>query len=485
MRALVLERGPSSDAVLKGDTTLPAPHVPRWLSIGAALASSYGFFHWPLEFADVFYDDTGRPRDRPGFDAVIGNPPWEMLRREPGASSARTPNRPLVRFIRESGLYPSCDRGHVNLYQPFLERALSLVRSGGRIGLVLPWGLAVDDGAAALRARLLDRASLDTIVGLDNAGAIFPIHRGLRFLVVVAGSGGPARDVRARFGVKTREEIAQLPDALEDRGGDTQYPIRLSRDLLAALTGRTRRIPDVRRPGDLELLERLTSTHPRLGSADGWHAEFGRELNATDDRSCFGSSGLPVLEGKHIRPFATDVSAATCRIDREVARQRIRSGGFARHRLAYRDVSGVANRLSLIAAIIPAETATTHTLFCLRSRLPIDQQHFLCGLLNSYVLNTLVRLLMGGHLTTTLIESLPVPAWTSSAAQRRIARLARRLSRTPRRTDLHARLQAAVARLYALTPAAFSDVLSGFPLVPELDRQRAFLAFDRRRRAGQ
>jgi predicted nucleic acid-binding protein len=221
-----------------------------------------------------------------------------------------------------------------------------------------------------------------------------------------------------------------------------------------------------------------------LGSADGWRAEFGRELNATNDRACFGPSGLPVLEGKHIQPFTTDVAAATCRIDREAARQRIRSGGFARERLAYRDVSGVSNRLSLIAAIIPAETATTHTLFCLRSRVPINRQHFLCGLLNSYVLNALVRMLMGGHLTTTLIEGLPVPPWTGSAAERRIARLARRLSRAPCRAEIHARLQAAVARLYGLTPAVFNDVLSRFPLVPDLDRRRAFLAFERRHRAG-
>ncbi len=177
-----------------------------------------------------------------------------------------------------------------------------------------------------------------------------------------------AREVRARFGVKTGDEIAQLPDALDDRGDDRGYPIRLSRGLLEAVSGKARRIPDIRRQGDLELLERLTSAHPSLGSPDGWRAEFGRELNATDDRLCFGASGLPVLEGKHIRPFAADVSGATLRIDREVAWRRIRSGSFTRDRLAYRDVSGVANRLSLIAAIIPAETATTHTLFCLRGQ---------------------------------------------------------------------------------------------------------------------
>jgi hypothetical protein len=211
------------DVLLRNDTTLRAPHLARWLSMSAALESSHGFFHWPLEFADVFYDDTGRPRDRPGFDAVIGNPPWEMLRRESGPETRRILARPLVRFIRESGLYPSCDRGHLNLYQPFVERSLDLVRPGGRVGLVLPWGLASDEGAARLRRRLLSPPSIDTIVGLENSAGIFPIHRGLRFMVLVASPGGPTRDMRARFGVKTLEQIAQLPDALDDRGGDGEY----------------------------------------------------------------------------------------------------------------------------------------------------------------------------------------------------------------------------------------------------------------------
>ncbi len=91
-------------------------------------------------------------------------------------------------------------------------------------------------------------------------------------------------------------------------------------------------------------------------------------------------------------------------------------------------------------------------------------------------------MLMGGHLTTTLIESLPVPPWTGSDAQRRIAGLARRLWRAPRRKEIHARLQAAVGRMYELTPAAFEDVLAGFPLVPAPDRQRTLIAFDGRPR---
>ena len=116
----------------------------------------------------VDFDADGRARSNAGFDAVVGNPPWEMLRADHDSADAKSgsgtgPSANLVRFIRGSGAYSSCGSGHVNLYQPFLEKALNLTRCGGRVGLVLPWGLASDDGAAALRERLLDRCDTSAI----------------------------------------------------------------------------------------------------------------------------------------------------------------------------------------------------------------------------------------------------------------------------------------------------------------------------------
>jgi hypothetical protein len=140
-------------------------------------------------------------------------------------------------------------------------------------------------------------------------------------------------------------------------------------------------------------------------------------------------------------------------------------------------VSGVANRVSLIAAIVPARVVTTHTLFCLRNDVTDEQQHFLCALFNSYALNALARFLMGGHLTTSLVESLPAPAWRRSADQRRIARLAMALSRRPGSARTAAALQAGVARQYGLNESSFAHVLEGFPLVAASDRTLALEIF--------
>ena len=188
------------------------------------------------------------------------------------------------------------------------------------------------------------------------------------------------------------------------------------------------RIPDIRRPDLFARLLRARKAAPALGSADGWAAEFGRELNVTDDRKCFGDNGLPVLDGKHISPFRTAVHESSRRIDPDVARAALPHQRFAKARLAYRDVSGVGNRRALIAAVIPANVVTTHTLFCLRNPLPLEQQHFLCGVLNSDVIDGFVRMLMGSHVTTSLVEALPVPVWTGGAGQQRIARIAMTLA---------------------------------------------------------
>ena len=78
-----------------------------------------------------------------------------------------------MKFVRESGLFPHCGAWTLNLYQPFIERSLTLVRPGGRVGLIVPWGFAVDDGAGPMRTALVDSGALDTIGVLTTRAACF------------------------------------------------------------------------------------------------------------------------------------------------------------------------------------------------------------------------------------------------------------------------------------------------------------------------
>jgi hypothetical protein len=294
-------------------------------------------------------------------------------------------------------------------------------------------------------------------------------------MVVVAETGKVTNRIRARLGVTQAAHLETLPG--REAGDRSAYPLHFTRSQLEKIGGTTMRIPDVRRDGDLALIDRLSARFARLGEPP-WSLSFGRELNATESRPHVGTQGLAVLEGKHLRPFAAD-DAVTTRIARATALAILSKAPFDRPRLGYRDVSGVANSRSLIAAIIPAGTVTTHSVLCLRTPIDVERQHFLCGLFNSYVLNALVRMLMGGHLTTTLIEGLPVPSWDGSDRQRIVALLAEELSHRPHDCDTQAVLDAQIARLYGLELEEFRRVVAGFPLVPQDVRERAIAAFTR------
>jgi hypothetical protein len=206
-----------------------------------------------------------------------------------------------------------------------------------------------------------------------------------------------------------------------------------------------------------------------------------------------------VLEGKHLRPFTVHPEEARFLVPvAHAAAVRARVPGIVRPRLAYRDVSSPTNRLTLIAAIVPAYVVTTHTMFCLRSTLDIEAQHGLCALLNSVVANYLVRMRVSSHVTVAMLDRLPVPfaPWPAAPVEAEadadsdsadsdsfvtLASLAAELSRSPAetvlRSDAYVRLQALAAHAYGLTTDEFRHVLSTFPLIERTEKQAMFDAF--------
>ncbi len=300
-----------------------------------------------LEFPEAYFDRDGQPLPDGGFDAVLGNPPWDMLRA----------GGPEKTFVRASGVYRHQGAGHINRYQMFVERALTLTRRGGRIGLVLPSGFATDHTSAPLRRALFARTSVDAISGFDNRHAIFPIHRSVRFLICTSTVGDATRQIACRFGIADPAELETIPDA-GDRPRAKSHPI-----VMTHVLSRSAQRTHVADTGAAHAKSTCASSNasstafPGSTPSDGWNVRFGRELNATDDRGHFyaGRSGLPVIEGKHIEPFRALVDRAAQRIsERSAARLLDAAATFSRARLAYRDVASSTNRLSLIAAVLPA-----------------------------------------------------------------------------------------------------------------------------------
>jgi hypothetical protein len=96
-------------------------------------------FDWREAFPDVF------SRDRPGFDAIVGNPPWVAY-----VGRAAQPLEP-ARAAYYAATNPAFKR-YRTLHGLFVYRSATLLRPGGRLGLVLPTSVADLPGYAATRA---------------------------------------------------------------------------------------------------------------------------------------------------------------------------------------------------------------------------------------------------------------------------------------------------------------------------------------------
>ena len=455
---------PAFTASLRHATNeLPQALEREWRETAAHVAAEQRFFHWQLEFPEIFFDAGGRALDRPGFDAVLGNPPW--------AGAGR-----VAAFSRESGCYALQAGGHANLYQLFAERMLRLTSRDSRIGMLMPSGFLADHGCAWLRRHLFERCAVDVTWIFDNRDGLFPIHRGVRFALITATTAGETSELTLRSGGHSAAVLEDVPDE-----GHIPGAVRVPISLVRRFSGEGLAVPDLEQDRDRAILARMVAAAPPLGGADGWAARFGRELNATEDREHFGSAGMPVLEGKHLEPFHARIADATRFIDPSVATRLLGQRSRIDHsRLGYREVAASTNRLTLIAAVIPAGAVTTHTIFCLRSPDDAALQWYLCGIFNSFPANYLARLRGGTHLPAAAIHQLPVPvAARDSESFLHLASLARRAAA---HQDARAELHARSALLYGLDEEDLVHVLGTFPLMPARERTAALDAFRRVRR---
>jgi hypothetical protein len=185
-----------------------------------ALAHKYRFFHWHLEFPEVF--------EKGGFDCILGNPPWEKINfkdeeffitRSPEIANAKNKaerkrlmnelpisNPILYReyeeakrqndsysvYFRHSESYPYTGVSRVNLYSIFAEKFQDLININGATGNVLPSGIILDNNNKDLYFHLIKNNRIDIVIDFENRLPIFPdVDSRYRFcLFVTVGKGG-------------------------------------------------------------------------------------------------------------------------------------------------------------------------------------------------------------------------------------------------------------------------------------------------------
>ncbi|MCF4127897.1 Eco57I restriction-modification methylase domain-containing protein [Methylobacterium sp. SyP6R] len=198
----------------------------RLCALADTLAQEARAFHWPLEFPVAMA--------RGGFDAVLGNPPWERIKLQEqeffatldpeitGAPNAAARGRLIAAlksaalgtreralhdafeaakrtaeaasvFARvpgdEGGRFELTGRGDVNTYALFAELFLRLASPRGRAGVIVPTGIATDSTTAPFFAALVAESRLAQLIDFENRDGIFPsVHRSFKFSLLTIGS---------------------------------------------------------------------------------------------------------------------------------------------------------------------------------------------------------------------------------------------------------------------------------------------------------
>jgi len=294
-------------------------------------------FHWGYEFDKVM-------NERGGFDIIITNPPWEILKpqaKEFFATHSKLVSKNKMRIedfetertkllevpeIRHAWLdyqdtFPyqsayfraapqyrnqiSLVNGKkagtdINLYKLFTEQCYNLLRDGGQCGIVIPSGIYTDLGAKQLREMLFDSTEVTGIFGFENNKLIFEgVHRSFKFVVLTFEKGGQTQTFPSAF---MRHEVAELE----------RFPrygaLHTSVELIHKLSPDSLSIMEFKDETDVIIAQKMLK-FPLLGEKiEGtWNLVLGNEFHMTNDSHLFkitkDSNTMPLYEGKMVHQF--------------------------------------------------------------------------------------------------------------------------------------------------------------------------------------
>ncbi|WP_242906943.1 Eco57I restriction-modification methylase domain-containing protein [Actinomadura terrae] len=231
------------------------------------IVEQYGFFHWHLEFPDIFRVGNDATSDanhdtgwQGGFTCVLGNPPWERVKlqeqeffdsRNDKIAKARNAaarkklieqlraseefaDRSLYsdfqtelrkatgwsQMLRSSGRFPLTGHGDVNTYSVFAETARTIICPNGRSGLVLPTGIATDATTAPFFGDLVRKSKLISFLEFENEEFLLSrdVHHSFRFcLLSVVGRAGKVDEADFSFGARRISDIENRRFAMPPR----------------------------------------------------------------------------------------------------------------------------------------------------------------------------------------------------------------------------------------------------------------------------
>ena len=280
------------------------------------------FLNWQITFPGV-WSNWGSTGLEGGFDAIVGNPPWDRIklqqvewfaaRRPEIAKAQRASDRtkmikalkdagdPLfadyekadkrasdtMRVARKSGHFPLLSRGDINLYSLFVERAHALVKPGGMVGLLTPSGIASDLSASEFFRKVATGGHLKALYDFENRKVFFPdVHASFKFCIMVAS---PSRKFDAAECAFYLHNIAEL------KNPDQAFPIAASD--FARVNPNTGTAPIFRTRRDMAMTTAIYERCPVLVDKSGlngeddavaaWPVKYVRMFDMTNDSHLF------------------------------------------------------------------------------------------------------------------------------------------------------------------------------------------------------
>lgn len=427
-------------------------------------------FHWPLEFPEVF-------SERGGFDAVVGNPPWEQVRidelgifihYQPGLKALPEAGRLqalerlrevrpdlVARFESErerlerlrdhwkgtmrfasGGTFP-------DLYKLFCERYRDLVGRGGVLAVVLPRTAFSAKGSADFRGWLFESWNVERLdFVVNNRLWMFHTHPQYTVALVVA-TAEPRPDGR-------RLEVAGAAASAEQFAAQSEAP---GLELATAALGPLLEVPLLPSQAAADVLASLRTGRSFAYGCGRWRCFATQELNETFDRALWegATEGRPLWKGSSFDQYdPRGEDTRLCPPSAEaLSKQRKPNPGkdslvasdlsrgeraaavaaeVGRARLAFRDVSRATDSRTIRAALIPPNVFLTNKAPYLTFPGGSDVDRACClGLMNSLPFDWQARRFVETNVNFFILEGLRLPELTD-AGYERIARNAARLS---------------------------------------------------------
>ena len=357
-------------------------------------------------------------------------------------------------FLSNSGRYPLCGRGRVNTYAVFAEADRSLLGPAGRLGVILPAGIATDATTQYFFKNLVSSKTLASLLHFENEAFIFPsVHHAFKFcLLTITGTTTPTSTAEFAFYARHVEDLAR-PDAV----------FTLTPEEIILLNPNTGTCPVFRSRRDAEIAIGIYKRVPVLideGNANSnpWGIYFRQGLfNMANDSNLFRTGDqlksvgaelegniwyagartwLPLYEAKMAHHFnhrwgdyatkeASDRGSALL----DVPEDQLADPSFAPQPrywvdgnevesqlpgwpqdwlVGFRDITNTTNERTAIIAIIP-RFGVGHTLPLMFPAVDPTHVASLVANLTSFVFDYETRQKLGGtHLTYFILKQLPV-----------------------------------------------------------------------------